>query len=207
METTVEYPKPWEKGYQFSKEQADAPSRRPWEAEIPPVPPEILQAHHDHTMATGQGLTIKKIEAEAFAREYVIDFDPVNAMVRSGLATGDEGVTYFTNRCGKILRNPYTLQALKAIIGQVEKEKIVSRERILMGLLEEANYRGPGASPSARVAAWAKLAKLMGMELPDADPSRDNGGVILIPFADGGIEAWEAAAINQQAKLKADVRT
>lgn len=210
------FAKPWEKSGSDPAvgEALQGAQAKPWNPAPPRVPPEILNAHQARSMANGQGVKLNPIKAQAFAKEMLIDFNPVKALLRSGLISAedaterDAGSLYKT--AAKYERHPLVQQALRDFIHRVESEKIVSRERILYGLLEEACFHGPGASASARVAAWSRLSKLMGMELPDPgeDKAKNNapGGVMLIPFAPS-IEAWEQAAIGQQAQLKADVRT
>lgn len=207
------FAKPWEKSTSNPKAEAlEAAKAKPWEPPLPDVPQEILEAHKHKAMANGERVTIDKIKAQAFAKEMLVDFNPVKAMLRANLVSEEEAMnrtaTSLYKTAQRYERHPFVQQALRDYIHRVESNKIVSRERILYGLLEEACYHGPGASASARVAAWAKLAKLMGMELPVEDPAAKTqavGGVLLIPFSPS-VEDWERAAMGQQAKLKADVR-
>lgn len=208
------FAKPWEKSKSDSVVEGaklDA-SAKPWNPPPPKVPAEVLQAHKVKSNINGERIKVDPIKAQAFAKEMLVDFNPVKALLRSGLISQEEAETRSAQSLYKTAqryeRDPYVQQALRDFIHRVESDKIVSRERILYGLLEEACYHGPGASASARVAAWSKLAKLMGMELPPEGEKKATdapGGVLLIPFAPS-IEQWEQAAMGQQAKLKADVR-
>lgn len=204
------FAKPWESQDNSAISEAiETTAHKPWDPVVPKVAPRVIEGHSSRMMARGDGRTIDKIKAQAFAKAYLVDFDGFNALVRIGEADETTDRVVISRKAGDYLRNPIVLQTLQAFISRVESDKLVSRERILMGLLEEACYHGPGSSASARVAAWGKLAKLMGMELPPEDldaKARARGGVMLVPFA-GGIEEWERAAIGQQAQLKADVRT
>jgi hypothetical protein len=202
------FARPWESQDDDTVSEAvEAQARQPWEPEIPRVKPEIVKAHHNRTMSSGEGRSIDRIKAQAFAKEYLVDFDGARALIRCGLADETTNMATLVSTASKFMRNPVVLQTLQAHISRIESDKIISRERILMGLLQEACYHGPGGSASARVAAWGRLAKILGMELPPEDPAQKaaRGGVMLVPYM-GGIEAWEASAIEQQAKLKADVR-
>lgn len=207
------FAKPWEKSsnetvIDAAKMGAQA---KPWNPPPPQVPPEVLQAHKVKTNINGERIKVDPIKAQAFAKEMLVDFNPVKSLLRAGLISQEEAETRSASSLYKTAnryeRDPLVQQALRDFIHRIESDKIVSRERILYGLLEEACYHGPGASASARVAAWGKLAKLMGMELPAEGEAKTSapGGVMLIPFAPS-IEQWEQAAMGQQAKLKADVR-
>lgn len=207
------FAKPWETSTSdtvIEGAKLDAKAK-PWNPPPPQVPPEIIQAHKVKTNISGERIKVDPIKAQAFAKEMLVDFNPVKSLLRAGLISSQEAETRTPNSLYKTAqryeRDPLVQQALRDFIHRVESDKIVSRERILYGLLEEACYHGPGASASARVAAWGKLAKLMGMELPAEGEQKATapGGVMLIPFAPS-IEQWEQAAMGQQAKLKADVR-
>jgi hypothetical protein len=143
---------------------------------------------------------------QEFAKSYLIDFDPTMAALRCGLAD-PEDIDNARTLGWYYYRQPETLAAIQAFSATLENDKIVSRERVLMGLLEEANYRGLGASHSARVAAWGKIAQMLGAEKPadTPDPAKVRGGVMLIPMAQS-IEDWEQAATSSQAQLKSAVR-
>jgi len=182
--------------------------RKPWDPPLPNVAPEIIQAHRTSATARGEGLRVDRLQAQAFAKELIIDFNPVKALLRLGWAKPDASTQALYKKAQRYERDPYVQQAMRDYIHRIESDKIVSRERILYGLLEEACYHGPGASASARVAAWGQLTKLMGMHLPPDDPAKAQGvrgGVLLIPYSPS-VEDWERNAMGQQAKLKADVR-
>lgn len=207
------FAKPWETSTSdtvIEGAKLDAKAK-PWNPPPPKVPPEIIQAHKVKSNINGERIKVDPIKAQAFAKEMLVDFNPVKSLLRAGLISPQEAETRSAQSLYKTAqryeRDPLVQQALRDFIHRVESDKIVSRERILYGLLEEACYHGPGASASARVAAWGKLAKLMGMELPAEGEQKATapGGVMLIPFAPS-IEQWEQAAMGQQAKLKADVR-
>lgn len=203
----MSFAKPWERNAQDVEANARADlSRRPWDPPVPNVPANIAQQQAERTRELAEGKPIDKIKAQAFAKEYLVDFDGVNALIRAGLAPDTSSVEYLVRSAAKYVRNIHVLQALQAFVSRIEEEKIVSRERVLMGLYEEANFRGLGSTQSARVAAWAKLAKILGMEDGDKpDPLSVRGGVMLVPLA-GSVEEWEKAAVGQQARLKAEVR-
>lgn len=182
----------------------------PWHPKGAKVPESIKQAHkakevrNERTRSVAPAVIFKRQE---FAKAYLIDCDPTMAALRCGLVDPDDpdearkvGWYYY--------RQPETLAAIQAFSATMENDKIVSRERVLMGLLEEANYRGLGASHSARVAAWSKIAQMLGAEKPkgEEDPAtKVRGGVMMIPMAQS-IEQWEQVATGSQAALKSAVR-
>jgi phage terminase small subunit len=59
-------------------------------------------------------------------------------------------------------------------------------------------------SKTARIAASALLAKLMGHEAPTKVSTTVNGGVLLLPVADS-MEQWESQAVAAQAALQKEV--
>lgn len=204
----MSFAKPWEQGAEQAEREAQADlTKKPWDPDIPDVPGNVAAQQRHREAIAMEGKPIDKIKAQAFAKEYLRDFDGVKALIRAGLAPNTDSVEYLVRTAAKYCRNIHVLQALQAFVARIEDDKIVTRERVLMGLYEEANYRGLGSTQSARVAAWAKLAKLLGMEDGDKpDPlATTRGGVMLVPLA-GGVDAWERAAIGQQQRLKAEVR-
>lgn len=205
--------KPWEKkgGSPVIDDAVADQTHAPWQPKPARVPHSIKKAHQEKQARNERKRVAPEVifKRQEFAKAYLVDFDPTMAALRCGLADPDDpdgartiGWYYF--------RQPETLAAIQAFSATIENDKIVSRERVLMGLLEEANYRGIGASHSARVAAWAKIAAMLGAEKPAdpnaPDPNKVRGGVMLIPHM-GSIEDWEQAATNSQAALKAAVRT
>ena len=111
------------------------------------------------------------------------------------------------------MEEPYVLQQIKLAetSGGQDQTNEMMKKRIIIGLVREANYRGPGCSQSARVAALAKLASIHGMDAVNrtqtqflgADGQPVDGGVFVVP----GImttEDWEKAAEAQQAALVAN---
>lgn len=199
--------KPWEKNG-ASPVIADAiadQTHAPWKPKPGKVPERIKQAVTDkRRKQERRTLPPESIfNRQEFAKHYLIDCDHRNAAIRMGADPEDAA------RIGRDLLNcPVTLAAIQAYSARIEKDKIVSRERVLLGLLEEANYHGLGSSHSARVAAWTRIAAIIGADKPEKedDPLKKvRGGVMMIPMA-ATIEQWEQAAVGSQAQLKAAVR-
>lgn len=200
--------KPWEKkgaGKTVASVAAKQSARKPWDPATPDVDPRIIQQRKEKTAQGNTYRPEQRFKAQAFAKEYIKDFDHRAAAVRMGVDDEDGSA----QRIGRnMLNDPETMQAIQAYMGRIESDVLITRDRVMMGLLREACFHGLGASHAARVAAWGKMAKVLGMELPPKDeiPEEARGGVMLVPYVPGGIEAWEAQATGQQAQLKSDVR-
>lgn len=202
------FAKPWEsrakKDETIEEAKRDA-AAKPWETKVPKTDRKVVEAVVDELRLP----PIDQIKAQAFAKNYLIDFNHRNAAIRT--FNYAEGSAEQARKVGlRMLSHPYVLQAIHAFMPLIEKEQLVTRERVILGLLEEANYHGFGASHSARVAAWAKLATLLGMDFeaknPKTDPNMNRGGVMLVPYAET-VEEWEKHAMASQLQLKSDVRT
>lgn len=203
---------PWEKSRDPEPviEQAKAQAgNKPWDPPLPEVAPEIIHAANvKAAQDQNPRVRIDALGAQAFAKAWVTTFDPFQTMFRCGHADPDDDTSYILKKFRRYYNHPLCAAAIDGFNERLLETDILSRNRILAGLYTEAADRGPTTSSSSRVAAWSKLAKLMGMEEPAKDPNelQDRGGVMLIPFSPS-IEDWETAAIGQQARLKADVRT
>lgn len=140
-----------------------------------------------------------------FVKEYLVDYDQIGAAVRCGYHA-----SYAKEMGVRFMGCPYVVQRISQIELQTpEEEDAVMRKRVISGLIREANYRGPGSSPSARVAALSKLAAIQGMDAPTrnkteltgADGQPLNGGGIFVVPGIVTLEEWEAKAAQQQEDL------
>lgn len=149
---------------------------------------------------------------DRFVEEYLTDYDAYQACIRVGYTK-----MLAKKFCAIFMQEPYTLQRIRLREtggAEVEEDSAEARKRrVMMGLIREANYRGPGCSQAARVAALSKLAAIEGMDAPkksihemtgpDGQPI-SQGGFFVVP----GImttEDWEKRAAEQQAALVAQV--
>lgn len=159
------------------------------------IEPENLAAELTHR---------EKALRDHFVAEYLVDYDQKSAAVRIGY-----GASYAGEMAIRLMQCPYVAQqiALKETTNEEESAEVM-RKRVIQGLIREANYRGPGCSPSARVAALAKLAAIQGMDAPTrtkteltgADGSPLGGGMFVVPGIIS-VEDWEKAAKAQQTAL------
>jgi hypothetical protein len=141
---------------------------------------------------------------DLFIKEYLVDYDEISAAIRIGY-----GKSYAREYAIKFMHEAYVQKEIKAQeIGGKADDPEEMKKRIMAGLVREANYRGPGCSQAARVAALAKLASLNGMDKPvqtenaflDANGQPLLAGAFVIP----GLmtpEQWETAAQKQQEAL------
>lgn len=146
----------------------------------------------------------EKALRDHFVNEYLVDYDQKSAAIRIGY-----GASYAHEMGVRLMQCPYVLQQIQLKESNTEEEDAaIMRKRVITGLIREANFRGPGCSPSARVAALSKLAAIQGMDAPTrsklemtgADGSPLGGGMFVVP----GIistEEWEKLALAQQTAL------
>lgn len=147
----------------------------------------------------------EKALRDFFVNEYLVDYDALAAAVRIGY-----GKSYAKDFAQRFMNEPYVLREIQRKEGLTNPETEdpeASKKRIIAGLTREANYRGPGSSQSARVAALSRLATLHGMDPAQSKPKDEvpvGEGVFVVP----GImspEQWEAAAAKQQDDLVSGV--
>jgi phage terminase small subunit len=144
-----------------------------------------------------------KAQRRAFVAQFVKDFDSRAACLRLG---------YNYSLCktmgSQYLQCPFVQAYLDEIFNKTEIENVVSRSRVMFGLLKEATSSFFG---SDRINAWKAIAKLKGMEASinvnhnlNLNGSPNRGGVMLVPAY--SMSEWEVQAGTQQEALKADVR-
>lgn len=141
------------------------------------------------------------LRRERFLLEYVKDFHGTNAALRIGIPKVSAA-----KQASEMLSEPYCQKRLQDLIDEMKEETIVTRNRVLAGLLREANGYFGVLSHGARVQAWARLAKILGMEKTEVNTNVTvNGGVMVVPMA-ASLEEWEKTSAVSQEKLKQDVR-
>lgn len=97
----------------------------------------------------------RKLRLTRLAKQFVIDFDIMNACARADLDWED---------VKDAERDPFFISLVQELVETIDPDIVVSRQEILLGLKREALHADKAA---ARVNAWGKLATLTGMELPD----------------------------------------
>lgn len=199
------YPKPWETKSQTKKRAEEEKAAGKQAA---------ATAKRRQTRALTKSVAGKltKDTAMAIAREYVKHGDMTHALVETGFVDGDTSLSQLRKIATKIRQSVFFTSAYDHIVTSFEEHEILTRERVLAGLFVEASDRYGPTSGASRVSAWSKLAQLTGLE---AQAKRGDdlkkeleapGGVLMVPFV-SSVEDWEKAAMSQQARLKADVRS
>lgn len=148
----------------------------------------------------------EKALRDLFVDEYLVDFNPYAAALRVGFmeAFAKEYATRF-------MAEPYVRKRIRLKTDGMEtnSREFVGqqRNRIMQGLIKEANYTGPGASHAARVSALSKLATLLEMDPKNGAGVQGgpDGGVMVVPAMEDA-DSWSQAAENSQASLKATVK-
>jgi hypothetical protein len=147
---------------------------------------------------------------DLFVKEYLVDYDALAAAIRCGYPH-----TFAKEYSIRFMQCPYVLREIRAKqVSEEDQESPEAMKKIIMaGLMREANYRGPGSSQAARVAAFAKLASIHGMDAPirskteltgaDGQPLNAGGGLFVVPGL-MSVEEWEAKAAAQQEELTRD---
>lgn len=145
-----------------------------------------------------------KKRREAFAREYIKDFNAVQAGMRMGMSFETAN-----GNAHRMLNDPYVHHCLEHLRSALDEAAIVSRADVLLGLVKEANFDHPLLSThSARISAWKQLSKVLGMEVNKLEVSGSlatQGGVMRVP-AVPSVDKWEEGAAASQAELKAKVK-
>ena len=142
-----------------------------------------------------------KLRRDRFVQEYIVDFNGTLAALRIGIPAASA-----SKQASELLREPYVQKKLQEYILLVEEDVLVDRKRVLAGLVKEANWYGMDSSHSARVQAYGKLAKILGMEIENIKQDVTvRGGVMIVPVH-ADINSWEQQAAQSQKQLKQEVR-
>ena len=99
-----------------------------------------------------------------FVQRYIIHFNGKRAAMEVGVPERSAA-----KAASQFLREPYTVMVYEKLLAESEEENLCSRKEVIMGLKREANYYGLDGQSSARVSAWSKLGKYMGMEKGKGD--------------------------------------
>lgn len=159
---------------------------------------------------TEENLTPKtKAVADLFVIEYLRDYNAKRAFIRTKAITDpyQEVDEHYAQNAGyQMTRWPYVAAKIQKAIEEAEEKNIVTRAEVLHGLKREALFQGPGASHSARVGGWGKLAQIMGMDSKQVERGLAmRGGIMIVPAVDDP-RSWEERAAAAQSALKEEVR-
>ena len=143
----------------------------------------------------------ERVLRDRFVGEYLKDYDAFGAALRAGFMS-----TMAKDYASKFLEEPYVqseIARLERAAAEDPKAEEEQRKRfILASLTREANYRGPGSSHAARVAALAKLGNFLDMDGVQKTKNEHlhRGGVMAVPGI-ASLEEWEKAARTSQETL------
>lgn len=173
---------------------------------IPPPPPPLVGEVEEELAAPILNYRERALR-DLFVNEYLVDYDQHAAAVRCGYAE-----PYAREYAGKLMNEPYVRQKIKEmeVLPTEDDNPEKMKNYVVVGLRREANYRGTGASPSARVAALAKISSIYGLDAPSKSKHELTGadgqalaGMIVIPGLMNA-EQWAIEAERQQTELVKD---
>lgn len=138
---------------------------------------------------------------DTFVGEYLKDYDAWAAAVRTGYLR-----TVAHDYAALLMQEPYVqreIERRRALLPENPKDVVRNEQHIVkQRLFQEAHYKGPGSSHSARVSALAKLCNILDMDGTTKVKSEitHKGGVMMVP-AIASIDDWEKQAAASQDKL------
>ena len=93
-----------------------------------------------------------------FAQEYLIDLNATQAAIRAGYSKKTARQVASEN-----LSKPDIQRAIEEAQHARAERTGLTQDAVVQGLLKEAEFKGEGSSPAARVSAWAHLGRHLGM--------------------------------------------
>lgn len=136
-----------------------------------------------------------------FITEYLVDFHAGNAYLRAGGKNKDYRLAGYNMK-----REAYVCQQIQKAVDAMDAAQVTTRQRVLAGLVKEANHDGLGSQHSARVTAWQGLAKILHMGEKEVERTMSaRGGVMVVPET-SDLGSWEQRAAAAQDALKKAVR-
>lgn len=158
-----------------------------------------------------------KERRDVFVEEYLVDFTASRAWLRmKARLDPDDDKEYTSSEAANygylLTREPYVAKRISDALDEIAEGMLLRRNRVVGGMLREANREGLGSQHAARVSAFSRLLEhLEKMEdraerarQKEAQSKKQSSGVMLVP-AMGTVDQWEAATMAAQAKLKAEV--
>lgn len=137
--------------------------------------------------------------AEFFVREYLVDYNRVDAAIRIGFPGGMAPMM-----AERFMEMPYVKRlisdATMKVVDAESADAETDKQKIRAALMKEAHYRGPGSSHAARVSALGILAKIHRMDVGTGASEGQSSGVMEIPSI-AGEDDWQKVASAQQEKL------
>lgn len=116
-----------------------------------------------------------------FCEEYLVDCNATQAAVRAGYSERSASTAAARN-----MQNDKVSDRIASLMKAKQEEVGVTVRDVLNGLLTEARGDGPDTSAAARIAAWDKLGKHLGIYEADNGQRATAIVVDLTGAADGG---------------------
>ncbi len=93
-----------------------------------------------------------------FVQEYLIDLNATQAAIRAG---------YSKKTARQVASENLSKPDIQRAIEEAQQVRAgrtgLTQDAVVQGLLKEAEFKGEGSSPAARVSAWAHLGRHLGM--------------------------------------------
>lgn len=146
----------------------------------------------------------EKALRDFFIKQYLTDYDAFAAAIRCGFSPA-----LAPQYSQKFMLEPYVLRQIKSIElegnGKNEtEERNALKQKVISGLVRESHYNGAGSSHAARVAAFSRLAQILGLDAEQKNQGI-SGGVMVVPEI-ANVDDWENIAAAQQEKLRNDAQ-
>lgn len=122
-------------------------------------------------MSKSKKLTAKQ---QRFVDEYLIDLNATQAAIRAGYSEKTA-----RSQGQRLLTNVDIARVIKKAQSAISERNSVTQDDVIRGLLTEAKWMGEGSSHSARVSAWEKLGKHLGMFKDKVEHTGADGGPIV----------------------------
>lgn len=122
-------------------------------------------------MSQSKKLTDKQAR---FVEEYLIDTNATQAAIRAGYSAKTA-----KPKGNELKKHPAIAAAIEAGLANLSERCQVTQDDVIRGLLTEAEWQGEGSSHSARVSAWEKLGKHLGMFKDKVEHTGADGGPIV----------------------------
>lgn len=119
-----------------------------------------------------------KERRDLFVKHYLETFDKSKAGTLAGIPHAS-----LSQQVNDLWHEPYVQQEILKGIAKIEETELITRNKVICGLLKEANFSAPGASHAARVGAWDKLAKILGMEITKTEITTPTGVNLSVTIA------------------------
>ena len=151
----------------------------------------------------------ERVLRTTFVREYLYDFDPLLAAIRTGflnVRAPSQQYSPAMNAARALMAEPVVQRLIKECMSELLSTD-GAEQIVVTSLFREATNYGPSGNAAARTGATKLIAKLIEKAKARLD-GKDaiKGNVMYMPTAPGSEEAWQKKAVTSQQKLRDSVR-